>query len=162
MKIVENTRSIESKVTLICHCGGATGMCLLGLGPSFYPTRSLWKLQRLLDQHSSWAIGRSKLKLKLKLDASVVSVSAWYGSKLVGFGRASSDGVFRAVLWDILVSTHWQGKGIGKQIVKKLLTSPSLENVEKVYLMTTKSGGFYQQLGFKYADTQKMLFLSKD
>jgi GNAT superfamily N-acetyltransferase len=50
-------------------------------------------------------------------------VSAWQGDRLVGIGRATSDGVFRAVLWDVVVAEEHQGLGLGRRIVQALLAS---------------------------------------
>jgi N-acetylglutamate synthase-like GNAT family acetyltransferase len=75
----------------------------------------------------------------------------------VGFGRASSDGAFRAVLWDVVIPEDLQGQGLGRQLVEALLNAPSLRNVERVYLMTTNSEGFYTQMGFGRAASQKLL-----
>jgi len=75
----------------------------------------------------------------------------------VGFGRASSDEVFRAVLWDVVIPEDLQGKGYGRQLVEALLNTPPLHNVERVYLMTTNSAGFYKQLGFERVNGQQLL-----
>jgi N-acetylglutamate synthase-like GNAT family acetyltransferase len=61
------------------------------------------------------------------------------------------------VLWDVVVAGDLQGRGLGRQVVEALLDAPALRKVERVYLMTTNSGGFYQQLGFSTADTQQLL-----
>jgi N-acetylglutamate synthase-like GNAT family acetyltransferase len=75
----------------------------------------------------------------------------------VGFGRATSDGIFRAVLWDVVVDGAYQGRGLGRQIVEDLLERPCLRRVERVYLMTTNSSGFYQQLGFDQIESQLLM-----
>ena len=84
-------------------------------------------------------------------------MSLWRGRRLVCFGRASSDGVFRAVLWDVVIPEDLQGQGLGRQLVEALLASPALTGVERVYLMTTNSAGFYEQLGFARVDGQQLL-----
>lgn len=86
-----------------------------------------------------------------------VVVTVWKHQQLIGFGRASSDGVFRAVLWDIVVARPQQGRGLGQAIVNTLLTSPKLRDVEKVYLMTTNSAGFYCRMGFASTHRQHLL-----
>jgi N-acetylglutamate synthase-like GNAT family acetyltransferase len=95
------------------------------------------------------------------LAGSQAVVSAWQGSRLVGFGRATSDGVFRAVLWDVVVAGEHQGRGLGRRLVEALLEEPSLQGVERVYLMTTNSSGFYQQLGFVEVKDQQLMLISK-
>ena len=144
-------------VRLLMHAPGAPGLRWFGLGPHLLPTRGLWKLQRLLDQHTFWAQGRSGPQLRRMLAGSAAVVSLWRGKRLVGFARASSDGVFRAVLWDVVIPEDLQGQGLGRQLVEALLSSPALRTVERVYLMTTNSAGFYRQLGFEQVVNQVVL-----
>ena len=117
----------------------------------------LRQLQQLLDGHSFWASGRSQRELSRMLAGSQAVVSAWQGPALVGFGRATSDGVFRAVLWDVVVAADHQGQGLGRRIVEALLQAPALQGVERTYLMTTNSTGFYEQLGFIPVDSQRLM-----
>ncbi len=117
----------------------------------------LRQLQQLLDAQSFWAGGRSQRDLSRMLTGSQAVVSAWQGSHLVGFGRATSDSVFRGVLWDVVVAGEHQGRGLGRRIVEALLQEPALQGVERVYLMTTNSSGFYEQLGFSAVDSQRLM-----
>ena len=146
----------ESTVVL-SHASGCPGMRWLGLGPRLRPVGALRQLQELFDQHSFWASGRQPAQLRTMLAASTVVVTAWQADRLVGFGRATSDGVFRATLWDVVVAIDQQGVGIGRQLVDQLLRSGPLREVERVYLMTTQSSGFYQQLGFRLVTSQNLL-----
>lgn len=122
--------------------------------------RLRWRLaalSALLDGHSFWATGRQRSQLGRMLRGSQVVVSAWQGSHLVGFGRATSDGVFRAVLWDVVVAADHQGRGLGRRIVEELLASPPVAAAERVYLMTTSGEGFYERLGFSRVDSQRLM-----
>ena len=132
------------------------------MGPGYRPTRGLLKLQRLFRKHAFWAQERTTADLRRMLTGSPVVVSLWRGKRLVGFGRASSDGIHRAVLWDIVVAGDLQGRGLGRQVVEALLDSPRLRRVERVYLMTTNSAGFYQQLGFSCAEPQKLMIRTSE
>ena len=115
------------------------------------------QLRLLFDEHSFWADDRTPRQLRRMLNGSEAAVSAWDGNTLVGFGRATSDGVFRAVLWDVVVASSHQGQGLGRRIVESLLERTCIRNAERVYLMTTNSSGFYEQLGFKVINTQKLM-----
>ena len=126
-----------------------------------YAPGQLLQLQRLLDAHSFWASGRSQRDLSRMLAGSQGVISAWQGSRLVGFGRATSDGVFRAVLWDVVVAGDHQGQGLGRRIVEALLQEPALQAVERTYLMTTNSAGFYEQLGFTTVEKQRLMLRQK-
>ena len=146
-----------ARIQLVIHAPGAPGLRWLGLGPGLRPTRGLLKLQRLFQKHAFWAGQRSLPDLKRMLAGSTVAVSLWRGKRIVGFGRAHSDGIHRAVLWDVVVAGDLQGKGLGRRVVEALLTTPRVRDVERVYLMTTNSSGFYQQIGFEVIETQKLL-----
>ena len=146
-----------TRYRLVEHAPGAPGLRWFGLGPDLRPSRGLLKLQRLLHKHAFWAESRSQNQLKRMLKGSTVVVSLWRGKRLVGFGRATSDGIHRAVLWDVVVAGDLQGRGLGRRVVEALLSAKTIRQAERVYLMTTNSAGFYQQLGFQEAATQKLL-----
>jgi N-acetylglutamate synthase-like GNAT family acetyltransferase len=61
------------------------------------------------------------------------------------------------VLWDVVIPEDLQGKGLGRLLVEALITSPQLRDVERIYLMTTNSSGFYKQLGFQEVDAQHLM-----
>jgi len=147
-----NTASPATPVTQHLDCQ------LIQHGP--LALRLLWRLgalQGLLNQHSFWAAGRSRSELAQMLRNSQAVVSVWRGRELVGFGRATSDGVFRAVIWDVVVATEHQGGGLGRRIVEALLRTPAVRRAERVYLMTTNSSGFYRRLGFAGDHGQELL-----
>ncbi len=79
----------------------------------------------------------------------------------MGFGRATSDGFSRAVLWDIVVAGDLQGGGLGRKVVEEIIKMRSVRNVERVYLMTTNSSGFYKQLNFEISEEQKLMVLQR-
>jgi ribosomal protein S18 acetylase RimI-like enzyme len=120
------------------------------------------QVRGLFDGHSFWAQGRSRRALVRMLLGSCSVVSAWEGGRLVGIGRATSDGVFRAVLWDVVVAEEHQGRGLGRRIVQALLASPPVAGSERVYLMTTNSSGFYERLGFSGEHGQQLLVLYRE
>ena len=146
-----------TKIKLIEHAPGAPGLRLFGLGPGLRPNQGLIKLKKLLNNHAFWAKGRSKSQLKSILKGSTVIVSLWIKNRMVGFGRATSDGISRAVLWDIVVAGDLQGQGLGKLVLQKILEAKALKKVERVYLMTTNSSIFYTQNGFKEVNNQKLM-----
>jgi GNAT superfamily N-acetyltransferase len=145
------------KIHLIKHSQGAFGLRIFGLGPNLKPTNGLLKLKLLLDRNAFWAKGRTIKDLKKCLSNSDVIVSIWCDNKIVGFGRALSDGVYRGVLWDIVIDQDHQGKGYGKLIVTNLLSSKRIKNTKKIYLMTTNKKLFYTQIDFKEVDSQNLL-----
>ena len=147
-------------ISLIKHASSAPGLRLFGLGPSFKPVKGLKKLQVLFNQNTLWAKDRTLDQIKRMLANSNVIITIWYKNNLVGFGRATTDQVYRAVLWDIVVSQNVQRVGLGKIIVEELLKDKKINSAEKIYLMTTDSKDFYKQLGFKVINNQFLMILN--
>ena len=145
------------EISLINHFKGAIGLRFFGLGPHLKPTNGLNKLQKLLDRNALWAKSRTINDLRKCLANSDVIVSLWVGYEIVGFGRALTDGVYRAVLWDIVIDQNHQGKGYGTLIVRKLLSSNKIKNTKKLYLMTTNKKLFYSRFNLKEVTSQKLL-----
>tara|TARA_A100001388_G_scaffold254987_1_gene219128 strand:+ start:148 stop:603 length:456 start_codon:yes stop_codon:yes gene_type:complete len=145
------------EISLIKHFKGALGLRLFGLGPNLKPTNGLIKLKKLLDNNAFWAKNRKINDLKKCLASSDVIVSLWVDNEIVGFGRALTDGIYRGVLWDIVIDQNHQGKGYGKLIVKNLLSNKKIRNTKKLYLMTTNKKLFYSQLDFKEVISQDLL-----
>ena len=145
------------EISLINHSKGALGLRFFGLGPNLRPTNGLNKLQKLLDNNTFWAKNRTINDLKKCLANSDVVISLWVGEEIVGFGRALTDGIYRGVLWDIVIDQNHQGKGFGKLIVNNLLSSKEIKNTKKIYLMTTNKKLFYSQLNFKEVTSQNLL-----
>ena len=144
-------------VFLIKHSKGAIGLRLFGLGPNLKPTNGLLKLQQFLHLNAFWAKDRTINDLKKCLANSDVIVSIWSQNKLVGFGRALSDGIYRSVLWDIVIDQNHQGKGYGKMILENILESNQIKHTKKIYLMTTSKKLFYSQFDFKEVTSQDLL-----
>ena len=145
------------KIILIKHIAGATGLRIFGLGPRLTPVNAIDQLKGLLESQSFWAKGRKKKDLKKMIKNSSCVITIWQGNRLIGFGRATSDGIYRAVLWDIVIVKDQQNSGLGKLLVKTLLSSNSIKDVEKVYLMTTNSKDFYKTCKFEEIKTQSLL-----
>ena len=146
-----------NKVFLVNHSKGAIGLRFFGLGPNYRPTKGLFKLQHFLNRNAFWAKDRNIKDLKKCLANSDVVVSIWFHNEIVGFGRALSDGIYRGVLWDIVIDQNHQGLGYGRIIVKNLLDSKKIKNTKKIYLMTTNKKLFYSQVDFKEASSQNLL-----
>tara|TARA_B100000524_G_C23514423_1_gene321771 strand:- start:133 stop:588 length:456 start_codon:yes stop_codon:yes gene_type:complete len=145
------------EISLINHSKGALGLRLFGLGPNLKPANGLSKLQKLLDKNAFWAKSRKINDLKKCLANSDVIVSVWVGNEIVGFGRALSDGIYRGVLWDVVIDQNYQNKGFGKLIVNNLLSSKKIKNTKKLYLMTTNKQLFYSQFNFNEVNCQNLL-----
>ena len=149
-------------ISLVNHAKGAPGLRLFGLGPSFIPSNGIKGLQKLFNENTIWAKNRNRSHIKEMLANSNVIITLWENNNLIGFGRATTDKVYRAVLWDIVISKNVQRIGFGKIILEALINDKQIKSVEKIYLMTTNSQEFYRQLGFKINNEQSLMQISKD
>ena len=153
---------LNGEIILIKHFKGAPGLRFFGIGPYFLPCNGLYKLKVLLDKNTSWAKNRKIKDLKNCLANSDVIISLWSNNKILGFGRALSDGIYRSVLWDIVIDHNHQGKGYGKLIVNSLLEAKKIKQSEKIYLMTSNQKDFYCQIGFSEVFSQNLLIKKTD
>ena len=142
---------------LVEHAPSAPGLRFFGLGPNFLPVKGIHKLKRLFDTNAFWARNRSPKKLKIMLSHSDVIVSIWIDQNIVAFGRATTDGIFRATIWDVVVEREYQTLGLGRIIIESILTNPCIAESEKVYLMTTNCENFYKNLNFVIEQKQTLM-----
>ena len=77
--------------------------------------------------------------------------------KIVGVGRALADGVDVSYIADIAVHPDYQGQGIGKAIVSKLVKSSKEHNKIILYANVGKEP-FYAKLGFYKMNTAMAIF----
>jgi ribosomal protein S18 acetylase RimI-like enzyme len=103
---------------------------------------------RLLRKSIGWQ-SRSEKKWKEILSKSSFVYSVYDGKKLIGMGRLVEDGVM-CMLYDIVVHKKYQGQGIGKLIVNKLIEQTKGKKYCSISLFTDKDKvKFYEKLGFK-------------
>lgn len=101
-----------------------------------------------MNKSAFWANGRQIEDLKIAVQRSEPVVSAWDEDRLVGFARATSDGIYRAMIFDVVVDPDYQRLGVGRKLVETVLGHACMQRVEKIYLMTTNQQSFYERLGF--------------
>lgn len=77
-------------------------------------------------------------------------------NKLIGFGRSISDGVRQAAIYDVAIEPTYQGKGIGKQILKNIMDATP--NCTFVLYAALGKEEFYKKIGFKVMKTGMILF----
>jgi ribosomal protein S18 acetylase RimI-like enzyme len=88
------------------------------------------------------------------------TVFAYRGDQLIGFGRAISDGVFQAAIYDIAVVPEFQKKGVGISIIKHILARLAHCNV--ILYASPGKEGFYQKLGLRKMKTGMALFIKAE
>ena len=79
--------------------------------------------------------------------------------QLIGFGRAISDGVYQAALYDLAILPEYQGNGIGRMIVDKI--KEGLPNCNFILYAAVGKEAFYEKLDFRKMKTGMALFLNE-
>ena len=116
------------------------------------------QIQELFKAAAFWARERKIEDWEIAIGNSEPVVTVWDGSRAIGFARATSDGIYRATIWDVAIHPDYQGAGLGRQLVQTVLSHPRMCRVERVYLMTTYQQSFYERIGFqKNASTTMVL-----
>lgn len=115
------------------------------------------QLQELFKISAFWARDRKVEDLKIAIDNSDPVVSIWDENCLIGFARATSDGIYRATIWDVIVHPDYRGGGLGRKLVETVLSHPRVNRVERVYLTTTYQQKFYERIGFQKNETTTMV-----
>ncbi len=118
---------------------------------------NLEQLHKLLQIGAFWAKDRSIEGLSIAIANSNPVVTVWDQSLLIGFARATSDGIYRAAIWDVVIHPDYRGCGLGVKLVETVLTHPQVSKVERVYLTTTNQQSFYERIGFQRNDTTTMV-----
>ncbi|KAJ6802703.1 putative uncharacterized N-acetyltransferase ycf52 [Iris pallida] len=91
----------------------------------------------------------ARIRLALEHTQAVVWVEDGRSGAPVAFARATGDGVFNAVVWDVVVDPSFQGMGLGKAVVERLLSDLLATGVTNIGLYSEpRVVGFYRPLGF--------------
>ncbi|ABD01496.1 acetyltransferase, GNAT family [Synechococcus sp. JA-2-3B'a(2-13)] len=118
---------------------------------SLDPNLDLYELEELCD-----AVGWSRRpihKVRKALQHSFLVVSMWQqrGSyrRLIGFARATSDHAFNATIWDVVVHPDFQGRGLGKRLMEKVIHELRARDISNITLFADQGVvSFYERLGF--------------
>ncbi len=110
-------------------------------------------MSELLELYGSawWTAHRSRQGVEAILAASdvVVGLVESKSDRLVGFARCLTDGVYLALVLDVIVAPAWRGRGLGQRLLDELLAAPELERVESVELVCQPElVPFYRRWGF--------------
>ncbi|KAK0585505.1 hypothetical protein LWI29_029571 [Acer saccharum] len=119
----------------------------------------IYDLQALCDKVGWPRRPLSKLAAALKnsyMVATLHSVRRAPGSegidekKLIGMARATSDHAFNATIWDVLVDPSYQGQGLGKALVEKIVRALLQRDIGNITLFAdSQVVEFYRNLGFQ-------------
>jgi ribosomal protein S18 acetylase RimI-like enzyme len=82
-------------------------------------------------------------------------MAAYDHGALVGFCRVVTDGVLYAVLYDLIVAPEYQNRGLGTQLLERMVQKCLEANIRDIQLFCAKGKrGFYERRGFKARPTE--------
>ena len=85
-------------------------------------------------------------KLRRSCEQSFLVCFAYLKNKLVGMGRAISDGEYQAAIYDLVILPEYQNKGIGQQVMEELHRRLPVKTI-LLYAVPGKES-FYRELGY--------------
>jgi len=97
-------------------------------------------------------------KHKQAFEASHTTIFLYDHDTLVGFGRAISDGVYQAAVYDCAVATEYQGRGLGRLLLENILDR--LPGCNVILYASPGKEGFYEKHGFRRMKTGMALFVN--
>lgn len=121
----------------------------------------LYQLQELFNVSTFWAKGRSIEDLGIAIANSDPVITVCDAQRLIGFARATSDGIYRATIWDVVIHPEYRGMGLGSKLVETVLSHQRMNRVERVYLITTHQQQFYERIGFQPNSSTTMVLYNQ-
>ena len=94
---------------------------------------------------------------KRAFEASHTTVFVYHSGRLIGFGRAISDGAYQAAVYDCAVLPEFQGRGVGKIIMNRILAE--LSHCNLILYASPGKEGFYKKHGFRLMKTGMARFI---
>lgn len=109
-----------------------------------------------------WAENRNIQDVKHMLANSLVIGVLTPGNDLIGFARILTDGVYKALILDVVVDEKYRGKGIGAVLFNAIVSNPKAMQVKHLELYCKDEMiPFYEKWGFT-AELSNLKFMRKD
>ena len=106
-----------------------------------------WRLFQTTGWNDNYRLPPESLIQVLK--ASWYVLAAYEDKELVGFGRLVSDGILHAMVYELIVLPEYQGRGIGGEILEKLVERCKKVGVCDIQLFCARGKReFYEKRGF--------------
>ena len=116
---------------------------------------------RLADIFRETLLGeRDPMRLRRIFEQSTVCCFAWAGTELVGAGRAISDRISYAAIFDVVVAPEFQRRGIGSKLMQRLMETAEAPNV--ILHSVPGKEGFYAKLGYRKMTTAMARFTNPE
>ena len=87
-------------------------------------------------------------RIRRMIENADLNITAWKNDQLIGIARAITDYSFYCFLADLAVDEEFQGKGIGKNLVR-ILKKQLSEEVSIILLSSPIAMDYYPHIGFE-------------
>ena len=131
------------------------------MGNIIYKDTKDFNAQELQDLFLSveWSSGHYPDTLVVAMKNSDTVFSAWDNDKLVGLINVLDDGIMTAYSHYLLVNPEYQGRGIGKELVR-LVTEKYKDYLRIILIAYDKEIGFYEHCGYKVGENKTPMFIT--
>lgn len=104
-------------------------------------------IHKYLSEESYWATERTYEQTATAIKNSL-PFGVYKGETQVGFARVVTDYATFAYLGDVFILPEYQGKGLGKFLMKTILEHPDLQNFRRWILATKDAHALYEKFEF--------------
>lgn len=96
-----------------------------------------------------WAKDRNIADVKIMLRNSDIIGILSPNNELIGFARILSDGIYKALILDVIVDEKYRGKSVGILLLNAIVSHPKIMNVKHLELYCQDEMiPFYEKWGF--------------
>jgi GNAT superfamily N-acetyltransferase len=99
--------------------------------------------------NSYWSPGISRERVEKGFRNSKVVIGAFAEGRQVGVARVVSDTTRFAYIADVFVEEGFRGRGLGREMVRRLMSHPEVADARTWCLFTKDAHGVYESLGFE-------------
>jgi ribosomal protein S18 acetylase RimI-like enzyme len=105
-----------------------------------------------------WESGRFPDKLVVAMKQSATVFSSWDGEKLIGLISALDDGVMTAYIHFLLVNPDYQGRGVGKELLR--MATDKYKDYLRIVLVSNEDAS-YEKFGFTSSKGSTAMSISR-
>lgn len=126
---------------------------------TYHVTDSLPSFEHFASLHEDSGLLKNKKGNYTREQLYEAAKNSWYyisiyqNDSLIAFGRLISDGVYQALICDVMVDPDYQGKGLGTLVIESLIDKCKSTGIQTIQLFSAKGKqDFYKKLGFEERD----------
>lgn len=106
-----------------------------------------------------WSSGHYPDKLAAAMKNYETVYTAWEGDKLIGLVSAMDDGVMTAYIHYLLVRPEYQGRGIGRELMR--ITTEHYKDYLRILLVAYGNEvNFYKRCGFTQGEDKEVMYIT--